>query len=230
MNNGVMTASTLNSCTRSPRPWSHREGKATYIEAFSSASMTVGTRSATRPSPTKRAERSRPTLLTISRPARASTPRVRPPQHSLASRAFVDSRWRWRLEQRSRATLKTRQKHVRQEKIDLFVVPNPDRSGPGGFLRPRTFGFLDSQVAGYVGIAIQRCLQIGRKGDRSCPLRHRDAEDGRPAKQLAVAIQKAAIKTLIANGTYGAILKHYGVTAGGLRRRKSSSTGHSRKS
>jgi ABC-type amino acid transport substrate-binding protein len=30
-----------------------------------------------------------------------------------------------------------------------------------------------------------------------------------------VAIQ-AAIKTLIANGTYGAILKHYGVTAGGL--------------
>jgi polar amino acid transport system substrate-binding protein len=34
-------------------------------------------------------------------------------------------------------------------------------------------------------------------------------------KQLAVAMQ-AAIKTLIANGTYGAILKQYGVTAGGL--------------
>ena len=34
-------------------------------------------------------------------------------------------------------------------------------------------------------------------------------------KQLAVAIQ-AAIKTLIANGTYASILKKYGVTSGGI--------------
>ena len=34
-------------------------------------------------------------------------------------------------------------------------------------------------------------------------------------KKLAEAIQ-AAVKTLIANGTYGAILKKWGVTAGAL--------------
>ena len=34
-------------------------------------------------------------------------------------------------------------------------------------------------------------------------------------KELAKAIQ-AAVKTLIANGTYGAILKKWGVTAGAL--------------
>jgi len=40
--------------------------------------------------------------------------------------------WRWRLEQRSRATLKHGQNMSGRKKIDLFVVPNPDRSGPGG--------------------------------------------------------------------------------------------------
>jgi polar amino acid transport system substrate-binding protein len=77
-----------------------------------------------------------------------------------------------------------------------------------------TFGFLDSQVAGYVVSQSKGAFKLVGKAIEVAP--YGIATPKTPnGKQLAVAIQ-AAVKTLIANGTYGAILKKYGVTAGGL--------------
>jgi polar amino acid transport system substrate-binding protein len=77
-----------------------------------------------------------------------------------------------------------------------------------------TFGFLDSQVAGYVVSQNKGVFKLVGSAIEVAP--YGIATPKTPnGKQLAVAMQ-AAIKTLIANGTYGAILKQYGVTAGGL--------------
>jgi polar amino acid transport system substrate-binding protein len=77
-----------------------------------------------------------------------------------------------------------------------------------------TFGFLDSQVAGYVVSQSKGVFKLVGNAIEVAPYGIATAKS-KSGKQLAVAIQ-AAIKTLIANGTYGAILKQYGVTAGGL--------------
>ena len=77
-----------------------------------------------------------------------------------------------------------------------------------------TFGFLDSQVAGYVVSQSQGVFKLVGKAIEVAPYGIATSKSS-SGKQFAGAIQ-AAIKTLIANGTYGAILKKYGVTAGGL--------------
>jgi polar amino acid transport system substrate-binding protein len=77
-----------------------------------------------------------------------------------------------------------------------------------------TFGFLDSQVAGYVVSQSKGVFKLVGKAIEVAPYGVATPKSAN-GKQLAVAIQ-AAIKTLIANGTYGAILKKYGVTAGAL--------------
>src|SRR5579863_8376781 len=77
-----------------------------------------------------------------------------------------------------------------------------------------TFGFLDSQVADYVvsqsaGVfkSVGQAIEVAPYGIATPKTAN--------GKQLAVAM-KAAIKTLIASGTYGAILKKWGVSAGAL--------------
>jgi polar amino acid transport system substrate-binding protein len=77
-----------------------------------------------------------------------------------------------------------------------------------------TFGFLDSQVAGYVVSKSKGVFKLVGKAIEVAPYGIATSKSA-AGRQLAVAI-KAAIKTLIANGTYGAILKQYGVTGGGL--------------
>jgi polar amino acid transport system substrate-binding protein len=77
-----------------------------------------------------------------------------------------------------------------------------------------TFGFLDSQVAGYVVSQSKGVFKLVGKAIEVAPYGIGTPKSAN-GKQLAVAIQ-AAIKTLIANGTYGTILKKYGVTAGAL--------------
>jgi polar amino acid transport system substrate-binding protein len=77
-----------------------------------------------------------------------------------------------------------------------------------------TFGFLDSQVAGYVVSQSAGVFKLVGKAIEVAP--YGIATPKTPnGKKLAVAIQ-SAIKTLIANGTYGTILSKYGVTAGAL--------------
>jgi polar amino acid transport system substrate-binding protein len=77
-----------------------------------------------------------------------------------------------------------------------------------------TFGFLDSQVAGYVVSQSQGVFKLVGKAIEVAPYGIATPKSA-SGKKLAVAIQ-AAVKTLIANGTYGAILKKWGVTAGAL--------------
>jgi polar amino acid transport system substrate-binding protein len=77
-----------------------------------------------------------------------------------------------------------------------------------------TFGFLDSQVSGYVVSQSNGVFKLIGKAIEVAPYGIATPKSAN-GKQLAVAIQ-AAIKTLIANGTYGTILKKYGVTAGAL--------------
>jgi polar amino acid transport system substrate-binding protein len=77
-----------------------------------------------------------------------------------------------------------------------------------------TFGFLDSQVAGYVVSQSQGAFKLVGSAIEVAP--YGIATPNTPnGKKLAEAIQ-AAMKTLIANGTYATILKQFGVTAGGL--------------
>jgi polar amino acid transport system substrate-binding protein len=77
-----------------------------------------------------------------------------------------------------------------------------------------TFGFLDSQVAGYVVSTSAGVFKLVGKAIEVAPYGIATPKNAN-GKQLAVAIQ-AAVKTLIANGTYGTILKKWGVTAGAL--------------
>ncbi len=78
-----------------------------------------------------------------------------------------------------------------------------------------TFGFLDSQVAGYVVSTSNGVFKLVGKAIEVAP--YGIATPKTPnGKKLAVAIQ-AAVKTLIANGTYGKILSKWGVTAGALK-------------
>jgi polar amino acid transport system substrate-binding protein len=76
-----------------------------------------------------------------------------------------------------------------------------------------TLGFVDSQVAGFI-VSGNKSFKLVGSAIEVAP--YGIATPKTPAgKGLAKSIQ-AAIKTLIANGTYGAILAKYGVTEGGL--------------
>ena len=77
-----------------------------------------------------------------------------------------------------------------------------------------TFGFLDSQVAGYVVSTSAGVFKLVGNAIEVAPYGMATPKTA-SGKQLAKAIQ-AAVKTLIANGTYHAILAKWGVTAGGL--------------
>jgi polar amino acid transport system substrate-binding protein len=77
-----------------------------------------------------------------------------------------------------------------------------------------TFGFLDSQVADYVVSQSHGVFKSVGQAIEVAPYGMATPKTS-TGKQLAKAIE-AAVKTLIANGTYGAILKKWGVTAGAL--------------
>lgn len=74
-------------------------------------------------------------------------------------------------------------------------------------------GFVDSQVAGFI-VSGNKSFKLVGNAISVAP--YGMATPKTPAgRKLATAIQ-LALKTLIANGTYHAILAKYGVTAGGL--------------
>lgn len=77
-----------------------------------------------------------------------------------------------------------------------------------------TFGFLDSQVAGYVVAQSAGVFKLVGKAIEVAPYGIATSKSS-SGRKFAVAIQ-AAVKTLIANGTYGAILSKWGVSAGAL--------------
>ncbi|MGH9020874.1 MAG: ABC transporter substrate-binding protein [Acidimicrobiales bacterium] len=77
-----------------------------------------------------------------------------------------------------------------------------------------TFGFADSQVAGYIVSSSKGAFKLVGHAVNVAPYGIA-TEKNAHGLALAKAIQ-AALKVLIANGTYGAILSKWGVTAGGF--------------
>jgi len=75
-------------------------------------------------------------------------------------------------------------------------------------------GFVDSQVAGYIVSLAQGFFKLTGKPVNVFPYGIATPKTPNGLK-LAKALQ-AATKTLVANGTYGAILKHWGVTSGAV--------------
>lgn len=100
------------------------------------------------------------------------------------------------------------------KKLTVLSYPTQTEANLAVSSGKATFGFLDSQVAGYVVSTSAGVFKLVGKAIEVAP--YGIATPKTPSgKQLAVAMQ-AAIKTLIANGTYGTILKKWGVSAGGL--------------
>ena len=75
-------------------------------------------------------------------------------------------------------------------------------------------GFLDSQIAGYVVSTSKGAFKLLGSAVNVAPYGFATQKNPE-GKALALAIQ-AALKTLSANGTYGAILAKWGVSAGAL--------------
>ncbi len=76
------------------------------------------------------------------------------------------------------------------------------------------FGFADSQIAGYIVATSKGAFKLVGKAVNVAPYGIATPKTA-AGHQLAKAIQ-AALKVLIANGTYHSILAHYGVQAGAL--------------
>lgn len=110
--------------------------------------------------------------------------------------------------------VKTAKACSKSKKLTVLSYPTQTEADLAVSSGHATFGFLDSQVAGYVVSQSQGVFKLVGKAIEVAP--YGIATPKSPTgKKLAVAIQ-AAVKTLIANGTYGAILKKWGVTAGAL--------------
>ena len=77
-----------------------------------------------------------------------------------------------------------------------------------------TFGFADSQIAGYIAATSHGAFKLVGNAVNVAPYGIATPKTA-AGLQLANAIQ-AAIKVLVGNGTYTAILKGYGVQAGAL--------------
>jgi polar amino acid transport system substrate-binding protein len=77
-----------------------------------------------------------------------------------------------------------------------------------------TFGFVDSQVAGFIASTSGGLFKVVGSAIEVAPYGFATPKTSAGAG-LATAIQ-AAVKTLIANGTYHAILAKWGVTGGAL--------------
>jgi polar amino acid transport system substrate-binding protein len=102
----------------------------------------------------------------------------------------------------------------KSKKLTVLAYPTQTEANLSVSSGHATFGFLDSQVADYVVSTSNGVFKSVGKAIEVAPYGMATPKSA-SGKALATAIQ-AAVKTLIANGTYGAILKKWGVTAGAL--------------
>ena len=100
------------------------------------------------------------------------------------------------------------------KKLTILSFPTQTVANTAVLSGQANVGFVDSQIAGYIVSVAQGQFKLIGKAVNVAP--YGIATPKTPAgKGLAIAIQKA-IKTLIANGTYGAILKKWGVSSGAI--------------
>jgi polar amino acid transport system substrate-binding protein len=100
------------------------------------------------------------------------------------------------------------------KKVDVLAYPTQTEANTAVESGRAQFGFLDSQVAGYVVSTSKGLFKLAGSAVNVEPYGIATPKSA-SGEKLAKAIQ-AAVKTLISNGTYGAILKKWGVSAGGL--------------
>jgi polar amino acid transport system substrate-binding protein len=107
----------------------------------------------------------------------------------------------------------TSKKCPSSKKVTVLAFPAQTGANLAVSSGQATLGFVDSQVAGYIVSQIKTFKLVG-SAIEVAP--YGIATPKTPAgRKLAKAIE-GAIKTMIANGTYHAILSKYGVTTGGL--------------
>ena len=97
--------------------------------------------------------------------------------------------------------------------VKVLVLHRP-RARPTSHSAPAAaqVGMADSPVAAYQVKQSGRRVQAGRHAVRHRALRHRDPEAGRHLDQAVLA----AVKDLIANGTYTQILTKWGIQSGAI--------------
>jgi polar amino acid transport system substrate-binding protein len=100
------------------------------------------------------------------------------------------------------------------KKIDVVTFPTQTEANLAVLSGQANVGFVDSQIAGYIVSTSAGKFKLLGSAVNVAP--YGIATPKTPTGQgLAKAIQ-AALKTLVANGTYGAILKKWGVSGGAL--------------
>jgi polar amino acid transport system substrate-binding protein len=100
------------------------------------------------------------------------------------------------------------------KKLTVRAYPTQTEANAAVLSGQAIFGFVDSQVAGYIVSLAGGKFKLVGNAIEVAPYGIATPKTA-SGQKLALAIQ-AAIKTLIANGTYHAILAKYGVTAGAL--------------
>jgi polar amino acid transport system substrate-binding protein len=110
--------------------------------------------------------------------------------------------------------VKTAKKCSGSKKLTVLAYPTQTSANLAVSSGRATVGFLDSQVAGYVVSQSSGAFKLIGSAIEVAPYGIATPKSS-AGKKLAMAFQMA-IKTMIANGSYGAILKKWGVTAGAL--------------
>jgi polar amino acid transport system substrate-binding protein len=101
-----------------------------------------------------------------------------------------------------------------KKKIDVVSFPTQTEANAAVLSGQANVGFVDSQIAGYIVATAKGVFKLLGSAVNVAPYGIATPKTT-AGGALAMAIE-AAIKTLIANGTYHAILAKYGVTAGAL--------------
>jgi polar amino acid transport system substrate-binding protein len=100
------------------------------------------------------------------------------------------------------------------KKIDVEAFPTQTEANTAVSSGQATYGFLDSQIADYVVATSKGLFKSVGSAVNVAP--YGIATPKTPAGLALAKAVKAAVKTLIANGTYGAILHKWGVEAGAI--------------
>jgi len=100
------------------------------------------------------------------------------------------------------------------KKLSIIAFPTQTAANLAVLSGQANVGFVDSQIAGYIVSTSAGKFKLVGSAVNVAPYGIATQKNAN-GKALALAM-KAAIKTLIANGTYAAILAKYGVSAGAL--------------
>ena len=100
------------------------------------------------------------------------------------------------------------------KKVDVVTFPTQTEANLAVLSGQANVGFVDSQIAGYIVSTSAGKFKLLGSAVNVAPYGIATPKTA-SGQGLAKAIQ-AALKTLVANGTYGAILSKWGVSAGAL--------------